>query len=52
MARFLPRQVGLFYFGSAQQSDERRILSGFPESDEFGLGGGLSFAKIRSPERC
>ena len=26
--------------GSARESDERRILSGFPESDEFGLGGG------------
>jgi len=30
----------LSFLGSAQQSDERRILSGFPESDEFGLGGG------------
>ncbi len=26
--------------GSARESDERRILSGFLESDEFGLGGG------------
>src|ERR1017187_6475775 len=28
------------FLGSAQQSDERRILGGFLESDEFGLGGG------------
>ena len=26
--------------GSAQQSDERRIVSGFPKSNEFGLSGG------------
>ncbi len=30
----------LYFNGSAQQSDERRILGSFPESDEFGLGGG------------
>jgi len=28
------------FSGSAQQSDEGRILGGFLESDEFGLGGG------------
>ena len=28
------------FFGSAQESDEVRILGGFLESDEFGLGGG------------
>ena len=28
--------------GSAQQSDEGRILGGFLKSDEFGLGGGQS----------
>jgi hypothetical protein len=27
------------FFGSAQQSVRARILRGFPESDEFGLGG-------------
>src|ERR1700691_3612491 len=26
-------------FGSARQSGQTRILRGFPESDEFGLGG-------------
>jgi hypothetical protein len=26
--------------GSEQESDQVAILSGFPENDEFGLGGG------------
>ncbi len=34
--RLPPR--GLALFGSPQESDERRILGGFPENDEFGLG--------------
>jgi hypothetical protein len=36
--RVLPEEP--FFFGSAQQSDEGRILGGFLKSNEFGLGGG------------
>ena len=31
--------TGRYFYGSARQSGQTRILRGFPESDEFGLGG-------------
>ena len=35
-----PQLVRTHIFGSAQESDEGRILGGFLKSDEFGLGSG------------